>query len=189
MKFQLLKLAIFLFILSSCDSHKDEIQHENTSITEESSKETKYIALFFGEKFDTSGAVLPKEFKNTFSYKDSTEIKVKAYVNKTCKKNGSWMVLNLEDGDEMRVSFKDYGFFVPKNADNYLAIVKGHIHLDSLAHKKMRQGSLESEPNQKNTDSTKQDKVKLGFEASGVMLYMPESVAEEEQRKGDNNPN
>jgi hypothetical protein len=52
--------------------------------------------------------------------------KVSADIEKVCKKKGCWFTLTGEGVDEpVRVKMKDYGFFVPKNADGAEAIVEG----------------------------------------------------------------
>ncbi len=54
--------------------------------------------------------------------------KVEATVEKVCKKKGCWFTLSGEGVDRpVRVRMKDYGFFVPKNADGALAIVEGNV--------------------------------------------------------------
>ncbi|MBK6732010.1 MAG: DUF4920 domain-containing protein [Bacteroidetes bacterium] len=40
--------------------------------------------------------------------------KVKGTVTSVCQNKGCWMKLDLGNGESMRVTFKDYGFFVPK---------------------------------------------------------------------------
>ena len=41
-----------------------------------------------------------------------TEILIEAYVEKVCKNKGCWMSLKIPN-DDLRVTFKNYGFFVP----------------------------------------------------------------------------
>lgn len=59
---------------------------------------------------------------------ESGTYKVKARVEKVCKKKGCWFTLNDEGVDEpVRVKMKDYGFFVPRNSDGATAIVEGEL--------------------------------------------------------------
>lgn len=54
--------------------------------------------------------------------------KVEANIEKVCKKKGCWFTLNGEGLDKpVRVRMKDYGFFVPRNADGAKAIVEGTL--------------------------------------------------------------
>lgn len=65
------------------------------------------------------------------------EILVEATVTKTCKMKGCWMI--LKDGkDEVRVTFKDYGFFVPKDLADRRARVQGVVARETLSVKAAR---------------------------------------------------
>lgn len=53
-------------------------------------------------------------------------IKVSAKLDKVCKKKGCWFTLAGEGIDQtVRVRMKDYGFFVPRNAEGAAAIAEG----------------------------------------------------------------
>ena len=54
-------------------------------------------------------------------------IKVSARIAKVCRKKGCWMTLQPEagGGQYVRVTMKDYGFFVPVDCDGKTATVEG----------------------------------------------------------------
>lgn len=55
-------------------------------------------------------------------------VKVKASVEKVCKKKGCWFTLTGQGVDNpVRVRMKDYSFFVPRNADGAEAVVEGTL--------------------------------------------------------------
>lgn len=56
----------------------------------------------------------------------SAVVLVTAKVDSVCGKKGCWMVLKSAD-DEMRVTFKDYGFFVPFNIVGKTVTVEGTL--------------------------------------------------------------
>jgi hypothetical protein len=59
---------------------------------------------------------------------ESGTYKIKARVEKVCKKKGCWFTLNDEGVEQpVRVKMKDYGFFVPRNSDGATAIVEGEL--------------------------------------------------------------
>ena len=74
----------------------------------------------FGKYGDTTftaeGAVNGQELLAMLKGKDSVEVKLKAPINACCQKKGCWMNVDLGKDVEMRVKFKDYGFFVPFNS-------------------------------------------------------------------------
>jgi len=53
-----------------------------------------------------------------------TEVTVKGTITEVCPVKGCWM--RVTDGDdEVFVRFKDYGFFVPRNAAGHRAVIHG----------------------------------------------------------------
>ncbi len=66
---------------------------------------------------------------------DGKDIKVSGRVNAACQNRGCWMTLgNGEPGQPtMRVSFKDYGFFVPKDCVGKTALVEGRFKVTTMS--------------------------------------------------------
>ena len=59
-------------------------------------------------------------------------IKVKGKVSSVCQKKGCWMVIT--DGDkEIKVVFKDYSFFVPKDIADYEVVVEGPLFYETIS--------------------------------------------------------
>lgn len=56
----------------------------------------------------------------------SAIVLVSAKVGSVCEKKGCWMALTTAD-NEMRVTFKDYGFFVPFNIVGKTVTVEGKL--------------------------------------------------------------
>ena len=63
--------------------------------------------------------------------KDSLEVKLFATAKDVCKKKGCWMKVEKSDGTLMRVTFKDYGFFVPKDIAGKNVIIEGTAYADT----------------------------------------------------------
>jgi len=67
---------------------------------------------------------------NTFAGKT---LKTTGKVARCCTKKGCWMELQPEAGDKgVRVTFKDYGFFVPLDAGGASATVEGQLTIRTL---------------------------------------------------------
>lgn len=65
------------------------------------------------------------------------DILLEGRVVKACRKKGCWMVLT--DGErELRVTFKDYGFFVPKDIAGRFVRVQGRVERKTLSVKDAR---------------------------------------------------
>ncbi len=52
-------------------------------------------------------------------------MKISGKIATVCKAKGCWFTLQHDKSPEVRVKMKDYGFFVPKNADGGKATVEG----------------------------------------------------------------
>ncbi|HPG48338.1 MAG TPA: DUF4920 domain-containing protein, partial [Petrotogaceae bacterium] len=61
---------------------------------------------------------------------DTLVVQFESNIKSVCKKKGCWMNMELKGDDKSFVKFKDYGFFVPLNADNSDAIVNGKAFVD-----------------------------------------------------------
>ncbi|MEW6431595.1 MAG: DUF4920 domain-containing protein [Myxococcota bacterium] len=74
----------------------------------------------------------PKEF-------DGKTVALEAKVRKACTKKGCWMELASGDkGPGVRVTFKDYGFFVPLDSAGSTAKVEGLVKVAELSPEKAK---------------------------------------------------
>jgi len=124
----------------------------------------------FGVAISENGAIPASELPDKLKGSASVETKVKGEITEICQAKGCWMTLDLGDGELLRVKFKDYGFFVPKNAAGKTAIIKGTankevISVDELRHLAEDAGKSENEIN-----SIRNPKEELTFVAEGVII-------------------
>lgn len=62
---------------------------------------------------------------------DGKTLVVEGQVTEVCQNKGCWMTLKHE-GREMRVKFKDYGFFVPKDSAGKTARMEGVFQIEMV---------------------------------------------------------
>lgn len=62
------------------------------------------------------------------------DLKLTGKVSGVCQKKGCWMTLSSGDPEapSVRISFKDYGFFVPKDCMGKTATVEGHLMVKTI---------------------------------------------------------
>ena len=86
-----------------------------------------------GEKLKGAEAVeLSKLLAAPTDYEGKT-VAVEAKIRKACEKKGCWMELaGTEKGPGVRVTFKDYGFFVPLDSAGSTAKVEGMVKVALL---------------------------------------------------------
>ncbi|MBI1193639.1 MAG: DUF4920 domain-containing protein [Bacteroidetes bacterium] len=76
--------------------------------------------------------------------------KVQGKVTAACQVSGCWMKMDCGSGEPMRVTFKDYGFFVPKDLAGKEVIVQGvavkkEVSVETLRHFAQDEGKSEAE--------------------------------------------
>ena len=69
----------------------------------------------FGKQIDDRKAIAAETLPAKMGDKSEMQAKVTGTVESVCQVKGCWMKVNLDNGETMRVMFKDYAFFVPKD--------------------------------------------------------------------------
>lgn len=81
---------------------------------------------FYGLKFDTADPISVEAlFEQLGENNEVAGVAVTGVVEDVCQVKGCWMTLRAEDGASMRVSFRDYGFFVPKDISGRTVVITG----------------------------------------------------------------
>tara|TARA_B100000579_G_C22646150_1_gene763836 strand:+ start:48 stop:491 length:444 start_codon:yes stop_codon:yes gene_type:complete len=93
----------------------------------------------FGENIEKNKVMSKKELISLYDNDSKFNAKFEATVVDVCQMKGCWMRLDLGDNKKVMVSFKDYGFFVPKDISGKNVIVSGEafkktISIDELKH-------------------------------------------------------
>ena len=89
-------------------------------------------------------------------------------VKAVCKQMGCWMEITPADGkDGVRVTFKDYGFFVPKDSKTMKAKMAGLIEIKTLSKEEADHLEHDGAVVKRNEDGTARE---VSFVASGVEL-------------------
>jgi hypothetical protein len=84
----------------------------------------------------SGAAALPAQAVLTDAAKyDDKDVKLTGQVSAACQRKGCWMTLGGgEPGEKrVRISFKDYGFFVPTDCTGKTAIVEGHFKVSTMS--------------------------------------------------------
>lgn len=127
----------------------------------------------FGDKFQPTNVLsekqMLKKYKN-LKKGDTIAVKFKSNIKAVCKKKGCWMELDLTDDTKSFVKFKDYGFFVPLNADNSEAIVSGKAFVDVVSVSELKHYAKDAGKSQAAIDSITEPKVTYSFMADGVLI-------------------
>ena len=103
--------------------------------------------------------------------KDSQiDIKIKGKVSEVCKQEGCWIIMKLNNGEDMRVTFKDHQLYVPQTLQGKEVILDGFAFTDTTSiedqkHYAQDAGKLPAEIAKITTP-----KKQIAFEAKGLVV-------------------
>ncbi|MCU4188789.1 DUF4920 domain-containing protein [Flavobacterium sp. HXWNR29] len=127
----------------------------------------------FGDSISVDDALSTDEMMKKFAdlkEGDTLEVKFKSEINEVCQKKGCWMTLDLADDKEAFVKFKDYGFFVPKNAQDKEVVVNGKAFVSVETVDDLKHYAKDAGKSQAAIDSITEPKVTYSFMADGVLI-------------------
>lgn len=127
----------------------------------------------FGAKITTENAISQEEISKKYENLkagDTINVKFKSKINAICQNKGCWMKIELADQKETFVKFKDYAFFMPKDAKEKEVIVNGKAFVseESVADQKHYAG--DAGKSQAEIDKITTTKKTLSFTADGVLI-------------------
>ncbi|MDH4234814.1 MAG: DUF4920 domain-containing protein [Gallionella sp.] len=82
----------------------------------------------YGEETTPDGGIPASAITSKMKGLDSLAIKITGTVTSVCQKKGCWLMVDIGEGKMMRVKFKDYAFFVPKDISGKTVILDGHAY-------------------------------------------------------------
>lgn len=123
----------------------------------------------FGKEITEDGAVSMNELIEKTSDGKEIQIKVVGKIEEVCQAKGCWMTIEKGDGTSMRVRFKDYGFFVPKNASGKTAVFEGRAFFREVSVEELKHYAEDAGKTQEEIDTIKEGGKALAFEAEGVI--------------------
>ena len=125
----------------------------------------------FGQKISAKGALeaaaLPAKLAE--AKRDSVYIKVSGPVKAVCQMKGCWMTMDV-NGQPMRIRFKDYAFFVPKDCAGRTAVIEGWAFQKVTTEAERRHYAEDAGKPADEVAKITGDEKSLGFEAVGVIL-------------------
>ncbi|UBM59367.1 DUF4920 domain-containing protein [Marinilongibacter aquaticus] len=121
----------------------------------------------FGESFSPSEIVPAKILTST----EKASVEVKGTVEAVCPVKGCWMKLKLDNGQTMRVTFKDYGFFVPKDMPSGTSvIIKGKPEIQVTSVKELKHYAQDAGKSKSEIAAINRPLEELTFVADGVLV-------------------
>jgi len=156
--------AFLLLILVSCSSHNEEVKVITTE------KQVDTTSMYFGDSISVDGAIAADQLAAKLSGKDSIQVKLSGTIDEVCQKKGCWMNMNIGKGEMMRVRFKDYAFFVPKDAAGKSVFIEGYAYTDTTSVAELKHYAEDAGKTKEEISKITKPEVSISFEANGVLI-------------------
>lgn len=96
--------------------------------------------------------------------------KVSGNIKEVCTNKGCWFAMELPDGSPMRVTFKDYGFFIPTNSQGFPITIEGVATLSETDVETLRHYAEDQGKSKEEVAAITAPKKEITFEASGALI-------------------
>jgi len=125
---------------------------------------------YFGEKISVDNLVSGEKLITMLGEQDSVWASIQSKIVSNCQTSGCWMDLDVGNDEIIKVTFKDYAFFVPLDSKGKTATVEGFakkelIPVDILKHYAEDEGKSQEE-----IDAITEAEFAFTFEAIGVII-------------------
>lgn len=126
----------------------------------------------FGATITADNALAYDEVMEKMANTDSMSMKVTGKVKEVCQKKGCWMTLVSDQPGypEMRVTFKDYAFFMPKNLSGKRVVVDGFARVETTSVEVLRHYAEDAKKSPEEIAAITEPKREVSFEAAGVLI-------------------
>lgn len=124
----------------------------------------------FGEKVDPAAAISMGEMIKQMLGKEQLNTTVEGKVTSVCQAKGCWMKLETGTGETVRVTFKDYGFFVPKDLAGSTVYMRGEAAVKVTSVEELRHYAEDAKKSKEEIEKITEPKRELVFEADGVLI-------------------
>ncbi|MCT4630901.1 DUF4920 domain-containing protein [Winogradskyella sp.] len=165
MKKVILFFAMGLAIVS-CKNEKAATEEK----TEEVKQEIAYAS--FGMEINDADALSSERMMEHYKglkKGDTVNAKMKGKIIEVCSKKGCWMTLDMGNDKEVMVRFKDYGFFMPLNAEGDV-VVNGKAFVAETSVDELRHYAEDAGKSKEEIEAITEPKFEYKFLADGVLL-------------------
>ncbi len=125
---------------------------------------------YHGAKINPAGAISPQELIKKLDRTDTLQARVEGKVESVCQAKGCWMKVKLDNGQTMRVTFKDYGFFVPKNIAGKTVVFEGKAFQNVTSVKDLKHYAEDAGESKEEIARITQPERAVVFVANGVAV-------------------
>ena len=163
------KIMLFVALGLAFTACKNETKTTENKL-EEIQTEIAYAS--FGMKINDADALTSErmmEHYKSLKAGDTVPTKMIAKIVEVCPNKGCWMTLAMDGENEVMVKFKDYGFFMPLNAEGDV-VVNGKAFVTETPVDELRHYAEDTGKSIEEIAAITKPKFEYRFEADGVLL-------------------
>jgi hypothetical protein len=127
-------------------------------------------AAHFGKDINEKKAIPAGELPARMGEQQEMAAKVTGTVESVCQVKGCWMKVKTSSGETMRVMFKDYAFFVPKDITGKTVVFEGEAQMKTVPVDHLQHYAKDAGKSEEEIAKITGPKKELTFIADGVLV-------------------
>jgi len=189
---KLLFSTLVLGFVVACTPSTDQTEMSDASVATTDSLATSDTLVVpviidgwesYGEVISADDAVAVNGVIDTFT-EEPKELKITGTLVEVCQNRGCWTTISTDDGRNVHMTFKDYGFFLPKDAAGRTFIAEGIALVKETSIEDQKHKLEDAGATAEAIAAITAPKVELTFEAKGVLLNASTTTTEVPQTVG-----
>lgn len=124
----------------------------------------------YGKSISKKGAFPISALVQKMGEAKSLDAKISGKVVEVCTKKGCWMKLENANGESTRITFKDYGFFMPENIVGKNVVLQGVSKVKTTSIAELRHFAEDAGKSKEEIAKINMPKKEITFEAEGVLV-------------------
>lgn len=142
----------------------------NQSKTEASIPELVKGTAIYGDSVRNENIIQLASIQSSMKGETKKELKLRGQVKEVCQNKGCWMTMDMGNGESIRVTFKDYKIFVPKDLGGKEVVLDGFAYLDTSSVESQQHYAKDAGKSEAEIAAITSPKVQLAYEAKGVVV-------------------
>jgi hypothetical protein len=131
---------------------------------------TSFEGKSFGEGVKKGEVISTAQVDAKLGESTKKDMKVTGLVTLVCQKKGCFMNLEAPDGNTIRVSFKDYAFFMPKDLAGKKVVIDGFAERTETSVEDLKHIAEDAKKSPEEIAKITSPKKEIVFEAKGVVI-------------------
>jgi hypothetical protein len=124
----------------------------------------------YGATFVPDNPIPASNIAEQLSGKESVELQTVGTVKEVCQAKGCFIKVDVGNGQEMMVKFKDYAFFVPKDIAGKQVVLQGKAFQKTIPVAQLQHYAEDAGKSKEEIAKITKPQSTLQFEADGVII-------------------